>query len=198
MVRIIHLWLARRQKERKTVGFYGADSGVGTTHLAIAAANYAVNESGALAAVAELADRPCIRDLDVPGQGGDHFVIDGVGYYPQTEPAQMPQLLNSAYRYLILDMGCNENCWQEFLRCDLKYVVASLSPWRIRQAENFMDLHENDVSNNYFTALLTVTGSVYEKKKFQRKYHVPVRTIPFIADPFRLAKDQLSFFQELL
>ena len=61
-----------------------------------------------------------------------------------------------------------------------------------------MDLHENDHSINYVTALLTVTGNVYEKKKFQRKYHVPVRTIPFVADPFRLAKDQLSFFQELL
>ena len=61
-----------------------------------------------------------------------------------------------------------------------------------------MDLHENEHSKNYFTALLTVTGSVYEKKKFQRTYHVPVRTIPFIADPFQLEKDQMSFFQELL
>ena len=127
-----------------------------------------------------------------------HFAIDGVDFYPQMESAQMPQLLNSAYRYLMLDMGCDESCWQEFLRCDLKYVIASFSPWRIRQAENFMDLHEHDHSINYITALLTVTGNVYEKKKFQRKYHVPVRTIPFVADPFRLAKDQLSFFQELL
>ena len=198
MVRIINLRLARKQKERKTIGFYGADTGVGTTHLAIAAANYAVNERGVPAAVAELGDRPCIRDLDAYGQGEDHFEIDGVGYYPQMEPGQMPQLLNGAYRYLMLDMGCEESCWQEFLRCDLKYVVVSLSPWRIRQAEDFMALHEKEHVNNYFTALLTVTGSVYEKKKFQRTYHVPVRTIPFIADPLRPAKDQLTFFQELL
>ena len=198
MVRSIYLRLARKQKERKTIGFFGVDSGVGTTHLAIAAANYAVNEWGVPAAVAELGDRPCIRDLDVGGQDKDHFEIDGVGYYPHMEPAQMPQLLNGTYRYLMLDMGCDENCWQEFLRCDLKYVVASLSPWRIRKAENFMDMHEKEHYEHYFTALLTVTGSVYEKKKFQRKYHVPVRTIPFIADPFWLGKDQLSFFQELL
>lgn len=198
MVRSIYLRLARKHKERKTIGFYGVDTGVGTTHLAIAAANYVVNEWGISAAVAELGSRPCIRDMDIDGQGGDHFEIDGVGCYPQMELAQMPQLLNSAYRYLMLDMGCEESCWQEFLRCDLKYIVASLSPWRIRQAEAFMDLHENEHSKNYFTALLTVTGSVYEKKKFQRTYHVPVRTIPFIADPFQLEKDQMSFFQELL
>lgn len=197
-MRIINLRLARKQKERKTIGFYGVGPGVGTTHLAIAAAHYAVNEWGVPAAVAELGSHPCLRDLDSRGEGAEHFVIDGVGYFPQMEPAQMPQLLNGAYRYLILDMGCEENCWQEFLRCDLKYVVASLSPWRIRQAENFMDLHENEHIKNYFTALLTVTGNVYEKKKFQRTYHVPVRTIPFIADPFWLEKDQLSFFQELL
>ena len=198
MVRIIFLRIVRKQKERKTIGFYGVDSGVGTTHLTVAAANFAVNEWGVSAAVVELGSRPCIRDMDVCEQDGDHFAIDGVDFYPQMESAQMPQLLNSAYRYLMLDMGCDESCWQEFLRCDLKYVIASFSPWRIRQAENFMDLHEHDHSINYITALLTVTGNVYEKKKFQRKYHVPVRTIPFVADPFRLAKDQLSFFQELL
>lgn len=195
---MIFLRLAKKQKEHKTIGFYGVDSGVGTTHLAIAAANYAVNEWGVPAAVAELGSRPCIRDLDLCSQDGGCFELDGVGYYPQLEPAQMPRLLNGPYRYLMLDMGCDESGWQEFLRCDLKYVVASFSPWRMRQAEEFMDLHEKDHSKNYFTALLTVTGSVYEKKKFQRKYHVPVRTIPFIADPFRLAKDQLTFFQELI
>lgn len=198
MVKIIHLRLARKQKERRTIGFYGVDSGVGTTHLAIAAANYVANEWGIPVAVAELGSRTCMRDLNVYGLSDDHFAIDGVDYYPQMDTAQMPQLLNGSYRYLILDMGCQQNTWQEFLRCDLKYVVVSLSPWRIRQADHFMDLHENDDSKKYITALLTVTGSVYEKKKFQRMYRVPVRTIPFIADPFRLGKDQLSFFQELL
>lgn len=198
MVRVIHIRLARKQKERKTVGFFGVDSGVGTTHTAIAAANYAVNEWGVSAAVAEMGNRPCLWDLS-DGRGNEnHFMIDGVGYYPQIEPEEMPQLLNSVYQYLILDIGCDERCWQEFLRCDLKYVVASFSPWRIRRAEQFMELHEEEHSKNYFTALLTVTGSVYEKRKFQQKYHVPVRTIPFIADPFWLGKDQLSFFQELL
>lgn len=195
---IIQLRLARRQKERKTVGFYGVESGVGTTHLAIAAANYVVAEWGIPAAVVEMGDHSCIRELDADGENGDFFAIDGVGYYPQTGPVQMPRLLNSTYRYLMLDMGCDENNWQEFLRCDLKYVVASLSPWHMRRAENFMVLHENDDFKKYVTALLTVTGRVYEKKIFQRKHHVPVRTIPFIADPFRLVKDQLPFFQELL
>lgn len=193
---IIHLRLAGRSKERKTIGFFGVDCGVGTTHLSIAAANYAVSEWGASAAVVELGNRPCLCDLDTQAGERDLFTIDGVGYYPHAVPARMPELLNGAYQYLILDLGCEESCWQEFLRCDLKYVVASFSPWRIRQAENFIVTH--NYSLNYLTALLTVTGSVYEKKKFQRKYHVPVRTVPFIADPFRLVKDQLSFFQELL
>lgn len=195
---IIHIRLAGRSKERKTIGFFGVDSGVGTTHLAIAAANYAVNEWGVSAAVVELGNHLCISDLDMEAGERDFFTIDGVGYYPHVMPARMPELLNAAFQYLILDLGCEEDSWQEFLRCDLKYVVASFSPWRIRRAEDFITLHTNDNTLNYFTALLTVTGSVYEKKKFQRKYHVPVRTIPFIADPFWLVKDQLPFFQELL
>ena len=190
--------LAKRQKERNTIGFYGVDSGVGTTHLAIATAHYVVNEWGIPAAIAEMGMQSCMRDMDENESNSSFFVKDGVGYYPQMEPVQMVQLVNSRYRYMILDMGCSDDCWQEFLRCDLKYVVASLSPWRVRQAENFMQRHEEELTKKYITALLTVTGSVYEKKKFQRMYRVPVRTIPFIADPFRLGKDQLSFFQELL
>ncbi len=180
-----------------TVGFYGVEPGVGTTNLAIAAANFAANEWGVPAAVAEMSGFGCIRDLDGDGDGGDCFELYGVGYYPEAGPARMPELLNGAYRYVILDTGCGQG-WQEFLRCDLKYVVASLSPWHVRQAEDFMYTHEEDQTKNYFTALLTVTGSVYEKKNFQREFHVPVKTVPFIADPFRLVKDQLPFFQEIL
>jgi hypothetical protein len=173
------------------------DTGVGTTHLSIAAANYAAKECGVPTAVVELANHPCIRWMDEEEGCGDSFTCDGVRYYPQADPAQMPQLLNSSYSYLILDMGCGTDSWQEFLRCDLKYLVASMSPWRMRQAELFMAEHEKERLNHYFTALLTVTGSVYEKKKFQQRYHVPVRTIPLMADPFRLVKDQLPFFQAL-
>lgn len=198
MVEVIFTRLAKRNKERRTIGFFGADSGVGTTHLAIAAAHYVVNEWGITAAVAEMGDHPCLQALNEDDAGTDPFVMDGVGYYPHMEPAQIPQLLNSAYRYVMMDMGCSDGCWQEFLRCDLKYVVASLSPWRMGHAESFMQQHEEELKNNYFTALLTLSGNVYEKKKFQRTYHVPVRTIPLIADPFWLEKDQMAFFQELL
>lgn len=193
---IIHFWLAGRRREHRTVGFFGADSGVGTTHLALAAAGFAAGERGIPAAVVELSDKPCIAALDVGAGERDFFTADGVGYYPHAAPGRMPELLNGPYQCLMLDFGRKAEGWQEFLRCDLRYIVASLSPWRIGQAEHFMNLHNQ--SFHYFTALLTITGNVYEKKNFQRKYHVPVRTIPFIADPFWPAKDQLSFFQELL
>jgi hypothetical protein len=187
---------AGKNRKRQTIGFYGVDTGVGTTHLSIAAANYAVKEWGVPTAVVELGGRPCIHWMDEEACT-DSFVYEDVGFYPQVNPAQMPELLNSRYSCLILDLGHEEDTWQEFLRCDRKYLVASLSPWRMRQAENFMTEHEYACSNKYFTALLTVTGTVYEKKRIQQKYHVPVRTIPLMANPFRLARDQLPFFQAL-
>lgn len=194
---------ARRNKERKTIGFYGVDSGVGTTHLALAAASYIVNEWGLPAAVVELADHPCIQNLNPDADMSGHFSVDGVGYFPQTISAQLPMLLNGAYPYLILDLGSGAGEWQEFLRCDLRYLVASLSPWRVHRAQSFFAARAQQpgmeqMYQNYFTALLTVTGNVYEKKKFQQTYHVPVRTVPFMADPFQLGKEQWSFFQELL
>lgn len=193
-MRTIGFRLAKREKEHRTIGFYGADSGVGTTHLALAAASYAVGEQGISAAVVELSDKPCIGALDTKGR--DFFAIDGVGYYPGVLPERLPELLCGPYRNFMLDLGCGADGWQELLRCDLRYVVASFSPWRIGQAKNFMNMHNEKI--HYFTALLTSTGNVYEKKNFQRKYRVPVRTIPFLADPFGPVKDGRPFFQELL
>ncbi len=90
MVVTIQIRLAKRQKERKTVGFYGVEHGVGTTCLAIAAANFAANEWGVPAAVAEMAAPGRIRDLDEEGECGDFFPLDGVDYYPEAKPARMP------------------------------------------------------------------------------------------------------------
>ncbi len=135
--------------------------------------------------------------------GEECFLEDGVRYYPQVKTERLPFLLNGEDFCLILDLGSGERAWKEFLRCDLRYLVASLSPWRIERTERFLIAHTQEVGfehmhQNYFTALLTVTGNVYEKKRIQQRYHIPVRTVPFMADPFRLEKNQLAFFQELL
>ena len=180
------------------------ESGVGTTHLAVAAANYVANEWGIRTAFVELSDRPCICHLDTDQSGEAYFSEDGVRYYPHVASDRLPMLLNGDQSYLIMDLGSGANGWQEFLRCDLRYLVASFSPWRISRAEQFIVSHMQPDDRaahkhqTYITALLTVTGNVYEKKRFQQLYHVPVRTVPFMADPFRLGKDQLAFFQELL
>ena len=197
-MRNIQIRSAKKVKERKTIGFLGVEAGVGTTHIAIAAANYAANEWGMSTAVAELGRHLCISSMDEDEAGSDCFVRERVCYYPQVLSMHVPQLLNASHELFVLDLGCEQENWQEFLRCDLKYLVASLSPWRVNQAERFMENHECEPIKNYITALLTVTGNVYEKKRFQRAYHVPVRTIPFIPDPFLLVKDQLPFFQQLL
>lgn len=191
---------------RRVIGFYGADSGVGTTHLALAAANYIANEWNERTAFIELGNRPCIRALDADAGSAESFLADGVRYYPQTLPERLPELLSIGCPYLVMDLGSGAEVWQEFLRCDLRYLVASLSPWRIRRAEEFMIGHRREIGagqkdheqNTYFTALLTVTGNMYEKRSFRRRYHVPVRTIPFIADPFAPKREHMSFFQELL
>lgn len=208
MVGTIFSRLAGKKQTRRTIGFYGADSGVGTTHLAIAAANYVAGEWNLPAAVIELGNHPCIRMLDADAGHDESFLLDGVRYYPQALPEQLPVLINSGCPYLIMDLGSGRETWQEFLRCDLRYLVASLSPWRIAHIHDFMNSHRHiadgkydyycKCKENYFTAVLTSTGNLYEKRQIQHMYHVPVRTIPWIADPFAPAREQLSFFQELL
>lgn len=199
---MINRRLAKRAKEKNVIGFLGLDSGVGTTHLAIATANYIVTRWGLSAAVVELGNHPCIQDMDPDLCVEEHhcFHLDGVSYYPHTELQQIPEVMNDPYQFLILDLGCDVgSVWQEFLRCDKKFMVGSLSPWRISRVENNISrLYSFILNKKLSCCFITLSDSSYEKKRIQNTYHVPVRTMPFIADPFWLVKDQLSFFQQLL
>ena len=186
-------------KERIIIGFLGTDSGVGTTHLSVATATFLASELGKTVALLELGEKPVLQCL-MHRSYDTFFTVDGVRYYPHARPELISELCSTDIQYLILDLGRgNGQAVSEFFRCDKRYIVSSFVPWKREGLEQFVCRYADRLSkNNVCCAVLTLDGYDHEKRRFSRMHRLPIRTIPYIADPFWLVSDQLPFFYDMI
>lgn len=180
------------------VGFLGTASGVGTTHLAVATATFLASELGRTVAVLELGETPVFECLFHKAYD-TYFSIDKVRYYPHVRSEMISELCSENIQYLILDLGCGHSNISEFFRCDKRYLVSSFVPWKREKLQQFIYQYENKlIKNKISSAVLASYGYDHEKRRFERMHRLPVRTMPYIADPFWLVRDQLPFFYEMM
>lgn len=127
------------------------------------------------------------------------FSIYDVDYYPNTSSEELPSLLNQGYRYLILDMGSMEEVdLPELLRCDKKIILGSLAPWKMDKFRNTYNRFSQTISSGEGFIYLMESGNPKTLRKISGTYHIIVRSVPFIQNPFRIGKEFFSILQELL
>lgn len=127
------------------------------------------------------------------------FSLHGVDYYPHVSCNELPSLLNHGYDYLILDLGSStETDLSEFLRCDRKFLLGSLSLWKTWEYESFYEhlSHLTNLGEGYH--YLVQTGTTQNISHFSKEHHIKMFEVPFIKNPFRIEKELFLFFEELL
>lgn len=131
-------------------------------------------------------DRPC-------------FKLHGVDYYPHVSGSEIPALLNQGYDYLILDIGSLEEAdFSEFLRCDHKLVLGSLSPWKLWTYEEFFRQFDNSQNLGEGFEYLVQAGTAKNISHFSRAHRISMAVVPFIKNPFRIEKELFLSFGSLL
>lgn len=191
-----------------TIGICGCDRGCGVTHLAIALSNYCASKLRMSTACLELNDTHALRKLTTfsavtkpkrSKEGHDYISIYGAHYYPDVDTSMIPEFLNAGYLCLLLDFGTltGENMG-EFLRCDSKIVIGSLSPWK-RSISNTLQQIPLPVKN-YLPAVhcFILYGETVNILKQSAACHLSIRSVPFFPDPFHIEKDLFSFLQSML
>lgn len=179
---------------KKTVGVLGSDRGVGVTQLCIALANFISLESGRK-----------VQLLDVSGTGqlarvptASNGTLFGVKYIPDVERKQIPLLMNGYYDYMILDFGSDRaKNYTEFLRCTKKIAVGSFCLWKRRAYDDLMQFIKNETGYTDWE-FCELFGKKEDKKEFRKKYGVPLRTIPFLPDPYKQGQEDFLFLKEFI
>lgn len=186
-----------RLKEKVSIGIIGIGMGCGVTHLTIALANYLQSGMGKKTAVIELSGQNALKDM-IQEEGNERHELLGIHYFTDVSIGKIAEVINSRYEAFVLDLGGDyAAAHEEFLRCDRKIVIGSISPWRITAYERF--LKNIIASENYERwEFLVYLPNLVDKKSIQKRYGVNMISVPLIENPFYLKKEDMIFLQKII
>ncbi len=185
-------------EERKSIGIFGVQQGVGVTHLCTALTHYCADCLKSHTALVELSGNHELEELQKQQQG-KWGRPDRKHYFANAGSDNMPEYIRQGYDYYIIDGGSEfYRIRREFLRCDRKLILVSLSPWKRKELEYFMSViweEEKCLDNVTFLAQF---GMKKDKKDFQKQYRIPIHTLPFMEDPLHLKEAERLFLKTLV
>ncbi len=185
----------------------GAGLGVGCTHAALACAYYTADILKAKTALVEIGKNRALfalsEDAEEMYDDLSAFIYEGIHVFCNVSKDYLTGILNGNFDYVFLDITDNEKpSVEEFMRAERKFLVCSLSKWRIGDLENCIDRIFPSYGNNNIKLVTSI--AVYKTKKTALKgkvfspYSIETYAMPFIADPFDPDKSHMGFFKELL
>lgn len=181
-----------------TVGIMGQDAGMGATHLAIALSCYLAGHLKQQTALAELGTGGAFRQLSPLGNE-DSFQHKKVTWYPSLAPQELGWVYNQDYGYVVLDLGADSQmARQELARCHQRIIIGSLSPWRQERYYSYIERMQQEMGEIDMYTFVALFGDKIEIKHCRRTFKVPVKAVPFIADPFHVKADVYPFLHSLL
>lgn len=137
-------------------------------------------------------------DAMVKKEGTDIHELLGVHYFTDIYVGKIPEIMNSGYEAVVLDLGVDYvAAREEFLRCDRKVVIGSISPWKISAYEHFFE----DVialENYELWEFLVLFANLLDKKSIQKRYGVHTLSVPWIENPFCLNRKDMIFLQKII
>lgn len=177
------------------------------THLTIALANYCSSKLRKSTACLEINHTGAFNRLSAftsektpysKLKADPVISIYNVDYYPTISLENIPEIFGKGYCYLLLDFGVlTDLTFHEFLRCDRKIVIGSLSPWKEDLYHQFFNNYLLQMQWNSFVCLV-LFGEKQDIHRFSGKYHISMKQVPFIRNPFHITQEQFLFLQELL
>lgn len=198
-----HIISGRKKPDQFVIGLIGTHRSVGVTHTGIMIANYLSKWKGFRTAYLEMNDEDDMKHLWYAYEHRDsfskkEFQIYHTTYYRNVREPDLIKILNEDYEYFIMDFGAdfskNES---EFLRCDIKLVIGSLTEWKRHFLAQFI---ENRLLLPGFAhcRYLIVFGQGKDMRMASRELHVHLDSIGYAPDPFLLNKENRTLFQKII
>lgn len=97
----------------------------------------------------------------------------------------LTEILNMRYERVIIDFGIlNPNTLKEFMRCDVRIAVCTISKWNRGALNRIIELfNSNKITDSESVKILF---NLVEKKKTinHKHFKYPVVDFPYLEDPF--------------
>lgn len=192
-----------KRKGKLVVGVCCTHSNVGATHFCMLLVTYFSEWLGLKTAYVNFKDsieHYDLKDYFLKDQEvmDSHFTIGRVTFYSNDNLNRLAEVIGEKTDCLVLDIGAqllkNQN---EFLRCDIKIVVSSLSIWQQHKLELFLET----VRDSFDKVDLRYVIPFIEEKDLKvaiRNYRIPLYKMPYQPDPFTINTTLVHFFERIL
>lgn len=186
------------------IGIVGTHKGAGVTHFGILLAQYISECLGLTTAYLECYPQDEIQYLQyflktsIDEKQEDSFSIHRVTYYKHIQDKKIGEIIGDQYDCVILDLGTDFTKGKnEFLRCDKKIVVSSLSLWKRHELENFIQ-HTNHIKNSEQWIYAIPFGETNDIKFYTKEFQRDFYGIPYEPDPYIISAATIQLFQKLI
>lgn len=152
-----------------------------------------LNESGDFAKIAESYDL---------GKSADHFVKDGIDYYPAANTDTMLSLGTRAYNFIVVDYGTYNRCdLDSYQHCSYKFIFSGIKPWEELNIQSVFEMGQAagaDLAEYHyfliFARMMLRQMSELEWRSLTRFTFVRCIRIPLAAIPFHLQMKYLLIY----
>lgn len=184
------------------IGIMGTHRGAGTTHLAMMLSVFLGIVKGEKIALVEMNGRGCFRQAriirSVLDAHKNKTFYKKISIFEQSELNDLGEIVSRGYSYVIVDFGSGYEANREpFLLCNVKIVVGSLSWWKLQHYVSFIAKSEGEQSGK-FRIYLANCSTESGRKYLYGKFHIRVKEIPYVPDPYSLDGSALDFFDKLV
>ena len=189
----------------RVVGITGTGRGTGVTHLSVLAANYMASALQRRTAVIEWNDHGAWKTMKDICQAGSvkqadsadyRYKIFGVTYYMQGAPRVLASCLDGTYDEVIIDFGeLRPSIRAEWLRCEVKIVMAALSEWKL---EAFLELLSEEEGRRAGWIYTAAFGSEDTRKQIERQFGISLVRVPLSVDAFSVDYKTMQWFERIL
>lgn len=187
---------------RISIGLLGTHHGTGVTYTSLMLAFYLAEELGKRTAFIECNKHHDMRLIEEAYEWTRSDVVmfsfQNVSCYKEFTPEQIPAIYGEDYDALVLDFGTDfHSSLHEFLRCDIKIVVAGRAPWELIKLKNFYEVtkHINGSSNWIY---LIQQADIKIIQSLSSEMGCKVMSIPAASNPIMPSRSINRLFSMLL
>ncbi len=129
-----------------------------------------------------------------------NFSHYGIDIFPCITVTSLSEIICLNYDFFVLDMGVlNTYTMKEFYKCELRFIVCSLSKWKRHTTEERLEklFHQTYMNQAQVTVLNNLS---MEKSTFsiRSKFTMPIISFPYIPNPFQLKPEVFYVFHQIL
>lgn len=180
-------------------GISGADSGCGTTLLALSLANCSASRLRRKTALIEIESNalcPLAGDNYEYNEGLYHFSINDIDIFSSATLKDIDSIFRNQFDEIIIDFGHPKNVSHEFKDCDKQIITASFLPYRYFNLDNFLE--NNSAITKNIKANYVVYGKNYLSQEWEKKNHKRIFYMPTIFDPLFIPIKDSNYLVKLL